>query len=399
MNNGKTPSTRFQQWLERVRRSQAIRIQAACLGGMLLTQWPASAPAEQTPLAWPDGQSPQASSPTLERLQQLHKAQQEQKALENSKWRTFTWQDRPSWTFFPSGYKDDCEFYWPGWKLGPDGIRTTNVRSCSSRKWVAVDCKKLRLSWGTPSTETDIQKRKDNPISWGQWLIPTINTVSGTQEGMMVAALCDNISPAIGSAINSSPSPLSSQSDASSLFIPGNSSPSTPTSRPSRKLVNLGVEGVKILGLLQRMGVEATIAKVCPKAGAHAGYSRFDNLLVLCDSALYDPAIATESIAHEAVHALQDCIQPGGIKGSASIPLIKFLVIINGKQKIEEFKRLLHSGLINRPKVVADLREQKKNLLPEMFSMEYEASALEAYPKRVAAMLQEIGLPLCAVPD
>jgi len=147
------------------------------------------------------------------------------------------------------------------------------------------------------------------------------------------------------------------------------------------------------------MGVEAIIAKACPKAGAHAAYSRFDNLLVLCEPALYGPAIATESIAHEAVHALQDCIQPGGIKGSASIPLIKFLTIINDKQRIEQFKQLLHSGLINRPKVTADLREQKKNLPPEMFLMEYEASALEAYPKRVAAMLQEIGLPLCAVPD
>lgn len=215
----------------------------------------------------------------------------------------------------------------------------------------------------------------------------------------MVAALCDNISPAIGSAINSSPLPLPSQPAESSLSISRNSSPLTPASHPSRKLVNLGVEGVKILGLLERMGVEATIAKVCPKAGAHAGYSRFDNLLVLCDSALYDPAIATESIAHEAVHALQDCIQPGGIKGSASIPLAKFLATFNGEPNIEEFKQLLRSGLINRPKVTADLREQKKNLLPEMFSMEYEASALEAYPKRIAAMLQEIGLRLCAVPD
>jgi len=204
----------------------------------------------------------------------------------------------------------------------------------------------------------------------------------------------------IGSAISSSPPPASSQSAVSSLFNSRNSSALTPASRPSRRLVNLGVEGVNILGLLERMGVRTTIANACPKAGAHAGYSRFDNLLVLCEPALYDPAIATESIAHEAVHALQDCVQAGGINCSASIPLAKFMATFNGDPNIGQFKQLLRSGLIDRPKVIADLREEKKNLLPEIFSMEYEAScALEAFPKRVAAMLQEIGLPLCAVPD
>jgi len=76
------------------------------------------------------------------------------------------------------------------------------------------------------------------------------------------------------------------------------------------------------------------------------------------------------------------------------------MATFNGDPNIGQFKQLLRSGLIDRPKVIADLREEKKNLLPEIFSMEYEAScALEAFPKRVAAMLQEIGLPLCAVPD
>ena len=143
-------------------------------------------------------------SPTLQRLEGLQKVEQDRQSAEDAKWRSFSRIDPPAratsvgtprpvapWFFDaltgggqPQHLHQKCAFYWPGWKLRPDGTRVTAVRGCL-REWVAVDCKSLKVSWHDRLLLLD---RSKHPAGWSAWKFP--------QDGettQMVAELCDNI--------------------------------------------------------------------------------------------------------------------------------------------------------------------------------------------------------------
>ena len=323
-------------------------------------------------------QMPGQPSPTLQRLERLQRLEYERRSAEDAKWRSF-----PSHYATSISPRPKCEFYWPGWELRPDGTRATRVRGRSlCAVAVAVDCRSLKVSW------------RDHR-GWGDWKHPIEKDRLSIETGRMVAELCDNIAPSVGN---------ESQPQTAIASLPARPSiTSISEAKPSLLLtsswkcgsINVGAEGKQILQLLGEMGVETVIKDECPKPGTLGAYSRFDNLLVLCKASLKYPALATEVIAHEAVHALQDCIQPGGIKGSASRSLTSFFRVFNEGKHAARFEDLLREGLANRPNMAAYLRDLKTSMPPNMFLMEREAYALEIYPKSVALLLKNIGIPLC----
>ena len=352
-------------------------------------------------------------SPTLQRLEGLQRVEQDRQSAEDAKWRSFSRVDPPAratsvgtprpvetvapWFFDaltgggqPQHLHQKCGFYWPGWKASQDGVRITNTRSCGWDK-VAVSCNSLKVSWYRKAWNNHSPKT----AYWSKWETPNTSSNSGHETALMVAALCDNIAPSAGKKIlhlapnvdKSSLSPSSTALRANpEILIPDN---------PQISAVNVGADGKQILQLLGRMGVRTEIWNMCPQTGAIAAYSRFDNLLVLCKASLRNPSLATEAIAHEAVHALQDCLQPGGIEGSASIPLRTLFKTSNGGKIFEDFVNLLRLGFAERPKIVAYLQEQEKSLSPDLFTMEIEAYALEASPETIR-MLLEAFRPVCA---
>ena len=334
-------------------------------------------------------------SPTLQRLQQLQQVERDRKSAEDAKWRSF-----PGFYYGTSNHLDrfmgpkrppECEFYWPGWKLQSDGTRVTKVRSCYSTHWVAVDCRSLKVSWhsyGLSSLKVG---------KWDSWEIPQNTTDFGLQTTQMVAALCDNISPSMVK--DTQPQTSIPVMPVRTAWRPGPAiKPGLPIpDNAQMSIVNVGAGGEQILELLGNIGVKSVIAKTCPKAGAIAAYSRFDNLLVMCKESLLDPSLATEAIAHVAVHALQDCLQPGGIKGSDSVTLTRFFKTFNEGKQSADFRDLIRMGLVNRPKVLAYLEELKKSMPCNMYLMEIEAHALEAAPKTVKILLETFS-PLCSLP-
>jgi hypothetical protein len=141
--------------------------------------------------------APAASpSPTMLRLQELHEREAARKRQENAQWRKFS--PFPSSPLDAAGdaYRASigsprCEFYWPGWKLRPDGTRVTKVRACRN-DWVAVDCRSLKLSWGY-QPGPNLWTRKASPVSWSEWSIPNLTLIDGSEDAAMVAALCDGL--------------------------------------------------------------------------------------------------------------------------------------------------------------------------------------------------------------
>jgi len=105
-------------------------------------------------------------SPSLERIRQVEAAEQQRQRAENAKWRTFpqaapqtkglTQMEREqqrveavsAWLMNPGMQREECSYYWPGWKLIPgSSIRTTAMRcNRSLHTEVAVDCATMRMA-------------------------------------------------------------------------------------------------------------------------------------------------------------------------------------------------------------------------------------------------------------
>lgn len=339
--------------------------------------------------------NPGQRSPTLQRLQQLNQVERDRQAAEDAKWRSFRIDNSKStmpW-FFNSltNRSPSCEFYWPGWKASKDGIRITDTRKCPWDK-VAVNCNSLKASWYTKAYS-----------HWSPWSTPgKLNGPNDayefeTETSLMVASLCDNITNSSGQRAQSQASMSTSPAIAARrqraetkpvLTIPG---------KANMGMINVGAEGKQILDLLGGIGVLTEIRDKCPKAGVVGAYSRFDNLFILCTASLRNPGLATETIAHEAIHALHDCLQPGGIKGSDSLTVTSFLKTFRNGKYSADFRELVRIGLADRPRTVAYLEELRTNLPRNMYEMEVEAHALEISPKAVKSLLEAFA-PLCISP-
>jgi hypothetical protein len=141
-------------------------------------------------------------SPTLQRLRQLHQVEEDRKAAEDAKWRSFRIDDVKSAgsLIFDAltNRPPKCEFYWPGWKVGQDEVRITSTRGCYWEK-VAVNCKSLKISWHKPA----LNKYSPETAYWTKWIMPNTSTERGLEDSRMVAALCDStIRPELKSALS-----------------------------------------------------------------------------------------------------------------------------------------------------------------------------------------------------
>lgn len=357
-------------------------------------------------------------SPTLRRLEEIDRQERERKRAEDSKWWSFP---RPrsagqvparegsvEWyrNLITSGIGkgNKCEFYWPGWRtVGfPVGTQGTDVRNCFRGDWlvdkIAVDCRNLRLSWGM----SFIPRGSENRIvKWDEGTRPSLSTKEGREDAQMMAEVCDrggiDVESELARPVLTPPSHTAISSNRNMESSGAARVADEPGKAGTMRLVNVGVMGQRILDVLARMGVKSVIPTKCPQPDAIAAYSRHDNLLIMCSAAFRDPALATEAIAHEAVHALQDCLGPGGIKTPSSVTLSNYFASLNGSNGATPFKEILRSGLEGRPKTNAELLELKSSLTTDQHQMEYEAYALEVQPKLVMALLLKHGLKRCAV--
>jgi len=150
-------------------------------------------------------------SPSLEQIRQVEAAEQQRQRAENAKWRTFpqaapqtkglTQMEREqqrveavsAWLMNPGMQREECSYYWPGWKLIPgSSIRTTAMRcNRSLHTEVAVDCATMRMA------VRDRYMANTRPGHWHGWAVPTAisNSDAGEQyaKQRMIAALCDNV--------------------------------------------------------------------------------------------------------------------------------------------------------------------------------------------------------------
>ena len=165
--------------------------------------------------------------------------------------------------------------------------------------------------------------------------------------------------------------------------------------------VDMTKKSLDILSLLEVIGVGVRhLGGKCPKGipeSVVAAYNRFENYVLLCHGSVRNREHLEEAIAHESVHAIQDCIQPGGIKGNKSIAISKYLLALNLVDTNERFRSLLRQLLWPRNKTVEDLRELKTKLSPDFFLMEYEAYALEIRPEKIATLVEKIAIPKCSI--
>jgi hypothetical protein len=165
--------------------------------------------------------------------------------------------------------------------------------------------------------------------------------------------------------------------------------------------VDMTKNSLDILSLLEVIGVGVRhLDGKCPKGipeSVIAAYNRFDNYILICHGSVLNREHLEEAITHESVHAIQDCIQPGGIKGNKSIAISSYLLAINLVESNERFISLLRQLLWPRNKTVEYLYELKTKLNSDFFLMEYEAYALEIRPAKVATLVEKIAIPKCSL--
>jgi len=165
--------------------------------------------------------------------------------------------------------------------------------------------------------------------------------------------------------------------------------------------VDMTKMSLDILSLLEVIGVGVRhLGGKCPKGipeSVVAAYNRFDNYILICHGSVRNREHLEEAITHESVHVIQDCIQPGGIKGNKSIAISKYLLALNLVDSNEHFMSLLRQLLWPRNKTVEELHELKTKLSPDFFLMEYEAYALEIRPGKVATLVEKIAIPKCSL--
>lgn len=88
----------------------------------------------------------------------------------------------PRWRRFGA-----CSYDWSGWRLAPEGVRTTSAQCGEPAKadTVAVHCATLKVS------------RRGGQEAWSKWRLPLAAAESSSVGGedLMVAALCANAQP------------------------------------------------------------------------------------------------------------------------------------------------------------------------------------------------------------
>ena len=136
--------------------------------------------AQEAPARAPEAAPPSSASTVDSGLSEKEKALlQRISALKAPRWRTF----------------GACRYDWAGWKLMPDGVRTTSVQcgpetaattaGSAPTASVAVHCDTLKLSL------------RSGDQAWSSWRLPYAASESKERGGedLMVASLCANAKP------------------------------------------------------------------------------------------------------------------------------------------------------------------------------------------------------------
>lgn len=168
---------------------QALMVQALLLPGLLLSAGaqPANPTGNSNPTATPqatprsgaeaespaaEGKSPAAEGTGENGLSAKEKALLQQiRSLKAPRWRRF----------------GACRYDWSGWRLAPEGVRTTSAQCGEppAADTVAVHCATLKVS------------RRVGQEAWSKWRLPMAAAESSSVGGedLMVAALCANAQP------------------------------------------------------------------------------------------------------------------------------------------------------------------------------------------------------------
>jgi hypothetical protein len=128
-------------------------------------------------------------------------------------------------------------------------------------------------------------------------------------------------------------------------------------------------------GIIQKLrdsGVTITRPTMCPDKMA-GKYEFSTATLMLCPSAMSNEALFVETVAHEATHAAQHCVQG---------PLLMTV----RKERVDHYADGLAKAIGNKWRFVDS---QTKQLSEREQFMEYEAYAFEASPAMVLSILNK----------
>lgn len=172
--------------------------------------------------------------------------------------------------------------------------------------------------------------------------------------------------------------------------------------RPARAAtftIELTPESEAIIKHLGSLGVAIKHVRArCTNGGSGlvvAAYERFDNYILVCHGGVRDRVHLQESLTHESVHAIQDCLQAEGILGNRSIPISRYFVISNRADRNARFQELLRNLLKGRRETVEYLNDVSSSLAPAFYEMEREAHALETRPDLVINLIKNLALQKC----
>ena len=135
---------------------------------------------------------------------------------------------------------------------------------------------------------------------------------------------------------------------------------------------------------MRSFGVRVEVVSTCSNnTNAVGTYNRRSNILCIATSHIDHDGLLIETVTHEAVHVIQDCLG-GGLHSAGQRSIADYLIKNRGfsaKAVVEQFKTLHHSSLNHTRKVLTDADDRTRE-------MEFEAYALESHPARVFDLLK-----------
>jgi hypothetical protein len=146
----------------------------------------------------------------------------------------------------------------------------------------------------------------------------------------------------------------------------------TPPARAYVSEANIGYTKA-IIQKLRDKGVTITQPTICPD-GMAGKYDFTTATLMLCPAAMSNEALLVETVAHEATHAAQHCVQG---------PLVTNV----REERMDDYVKHVALAVSNK---WTHVNNETKHLSEEQKAMEYEAYAFEASPVTVLSILNKV---------
>ncbi len=133
---------------------------------------------------------------------------------------------------------------------------------------------------------------------------------------------------------------------------------------------------------MRSVGVYISVKNLCPIRDAVASYDSETNVLCIAASRVRSKAFLTETVTHEAVHVIQDCLG-GGLLSPNTSTIGEYLIKkgMNPQTVAEQFKLLNRSSISHTRSILRKSSEHTG-------VREFEAYSLEGSPHRVLSLLR-----------